>query len=85
MEQKNLEKMNNFKNFMVKHSHKVDLIIGLFLISYAIYGYFYEVKYFWIAGICGLISLALALFKPVKKMDDFMNQKIIAKQKTKDR
>lgn len=84
MEQKNLEKMNNFKNMIVKHSHKLDLIVGVLLIAYSIYGYFNDVKYFWVAGACGLLSFAMAILKPVKKMDAFMNEKIISKQKIKD-
>lgn len=84
MEQKNLDKMNSLKNIMVKHSHKLDLILGVFLIAYSIYGYFNDTKYFWVAGVCGLLSLAMAILKPVKKMDTFMNEKIITKQKTKD-
>jgi heme exporter protein D len=84
MDQKNLEKMNNIKNIMVKHSHKLDLILGVLLIAYSIYGYVNDVKYFWVAGACGLLSLAMAILKPVKKMDTYMNAKIISKQKSKD-
>lgn len=84
MEQKKLDKMNNFKDMIVKHSHKLDLIVGIGLITYSVYGYFNDVKYFWVAGLCGLLSFAMALFKPVKKMDTYMNDKIIAKQKRKD-
>lgn len=84
MNQKNLEKMNSLKDIMVKHSHKLDLILGVLLIAYSIYGYVNDVKYFWVAGACGLLSLAMAILKPVKKMDTYMNAKIISKQKTKD-
>jgi heme exporter protein D len=84
MEQKNLDKMNSLKNIMVKHSHKLDLILGVLLIAYSVYGYLNDAKYFWVAGACGLLSFAMAILKPVKKMDTFMNEKIIAKQKTKD-
>jgi hypothetical protein len=81
MDQQKLEKMNGFKNIMVKHSHKIDLIIGLSLLIYAIYGYFNQVEYFWVAGLCGLLSLIMAVFKPVKKFDTYMNEKIITKTK----
>ena len=84
MDQKNLEKMNSLKDIMVKHSHKLDLILGVLLIAYSIYGYINDVKYFLVAGACGLLSLAMAILKPVKKMDTYMNAKIISKQKTKD-
>lgn len=84
MDQRNLEKMNGLKNIMVKHSHKLDLILGILLIAYSVYGYFNDVKYFWVAGACGLLSLAMAILKPVKKMDSYMNERIIAKQKRKD-
>lgn len=84
MEQKNLDKMNNLKDVIVKHSHKLDLIIGVALIVYSVYGYFNDVKYFWVAGLCGLLSFVMAILKPVKKMDTYMNDKIISKQKSKD-
>jgi hypothetical protein len=84
MEQKNLEKMNALKDIMVKHSHKLDLILGVLLIAYSIYGYINDVKYFWVAGLCGLLSFIMAILKPVKKMDTYMNAKIISKQKPKD-
>lgn len=84
MEQKDLDKMNKFKDLIVKHSHKLDMIVGVGLIAYSVYGYMTDAKYFWVAGLCGLISFIMAIFKPVKKMDTYMNDKIISKQKRKD-
>lgn len=84
MEQKNIEKMNSLKNMLVKHSHKIDLLVGILFIIYAVYGYMNNIEYFWVAGLCGLISIGMAIFKPVKKFDTYMNKKIIVKQKNKD-
>ncbi len=82
MDSKNLNKMNNLKNLLVKNAHKIDLLIGILLIGYGSYRYIYNIEYGVVFIICGIISLALSVFKPVKKMDNYMNNKII--NKTKD-
>lgn len=81
MDSKNINKMNETKNFIVKNSHKLDLTIGLILLIAGIYKLFYEQDYAILFIIVGLISVIMAIFKPVKKFDNYINQKIIAKQK----
>lgn len=79
MSQEKIEKINNVKSFIVKHSHEIDLIVGSGLIIYSIYGYFNNINYFWVAGIFGLLSFVMAYIKPVKLMDKYFNNKIIKK------
>ncbi len=81
MDSKNIEKMNSFKNILVKHSHKLDLLFGLVLIGLGIYKYINDEKFALGFVIAGVISLIFSIWKPVKKMDAYMNKKIIAKQK----
>lgn len=80
MDSKNIEKMNKLKNILVKNSHKLDLILGLILIGLGIHKYINNEKFAIALIIVGIISLILYILKPVKKMDDYMNKKIIAKQ-----
>jgi len=79
MEQKKLEKMNTVKNAIVRHSHKIDLLIGTALLIYGIYGYLHDIKYSLLVIFMGIFSLLLAIVKPVKLFDNYMNKKIIKK------
>lgn len=74
-----IEKINKMKQFIVSHSHKIDLVIGSCLIIYSIYGYFNNISYYWIVGIAGIISLVMSFIKPVRLMDKYFNKKIIRK------
>jgi len=79
MDNKKIEKMNTLKNIIVKHSHKIDLIIGSLLLAYGIYGYYNEIEYSILFVCMGIFSLILAIVKPVKLFDNYMNKKIIKK------
>lgn len=74
-----VEKINKLKNFIVNNSHKVDFFIGFSFLIYGIYGYFYNVKYFWIFIIAAIISLIFSFIKPVKLFNNYLNKKIIKK------
>lgn len=74
-----VEKINKFKDLIVNNSHKIDLVIGLCFFIYGIYGYFYNVKYFWIFIIAGIISFIFSFIKPVKLFNNYLNNKIIKK------
>ena len=80
MDSKNIEKMNSFKNILVKNSHKFDLIFGFILIGFGVYKYINNENWAITIIIFGIISLILSVCKPVKKMDEYMSKKIIAKQ-----
>lgn len=74
-----LQKMNKLKDFMVKHSHKLDLVLGLLLLTYGIYGFYNNIEYNIFFIIAGSISLVMSVVKPVKLFDNYMNKKIIKK------
>lgn len=74
-----VKKLNKMKLFMVNNSHKIDLIVGISLIIYSIYGYMNNKEYYMIAGICGLVSLIFSYIKPVKYMNNKMEEKFIKK------
>jgi hypothetical protein len=76
---KNLEKANKAKEFLTKNSHKLDLIVGIVLLVYGVYGYITDDKYFYIPLILSLVSFIMVFVKPVKKFDNYINNKIIKK------
>lgn len=79
MDLEKLKKMNKLKDLMVKHSHKLDLVIGLILLAYGIYGHYNNIDYNIFFIIAGSISLIMSVIKPVKLFDNYMNKKIIKK------
>lgn len=79
MSQEKVEKIQNTKNKIVNNSHKIDLVIGILLIIYSVYGYINNHEYFWIAGIAGIISIVMSVIKPAKLLDNYFNKKIIKK------
>ncbi len=76
---KKVEKINKLKNFIVNNSHKVDFFIGFSFLLYGLYGYFYNIEYFWIFIIAAIISLIFSFIKPVKLFNNYLNKRIIKK------
>lgn len=74
-----LKKMNSLKVFLSKHSHKLDYLIAVIFLALGIYKYINNDNLFFVYLIVSVISFAMALWKPVRKFDDYLNKKIIKK------
>lgn len=76
-----MEKAQTLKNFLTKHSHKLDYILGLLFVSYGVYGLLSGGEgYYYLSIIAGVISLLMGFFKPVRKFDNYMQTKIVTKK-----
>lgn len=76
---KKLQKINSLKIFLSNHSHKLDYLIAFIFLGIGIYKYINNDTYFYIYLIVSLVSLVMAIWKPVKKFDNYLNKKIIKK------
>lgn len=74
-----LKKMNSLKVFLSKNSHKLDYLIAVIFLGLGIYKYINNDNLFFVYLIVSVISFTMALWKPVRKFDDYLNKKIIKK------